>query len=428
MIQGIIFSFYLGTLPVFLIEKGALLSDIAIIHLSALPFSFKLIFAPFLDIYYSNSFGKRKSYIVPANYFLSFILIGLSFDIEDLIASQQLKFLTFFGILSIFLLAIQDIAADGMGADIFIGEKSIYASLAQTIGISLGTLISSHVLVQLNSKTFCNRFFYFEEKNEGILKISHFLCFLGVSLFLVNLYIHKFLNEAKVSQEKERISLKESILSMKAFFLNPSLICFLCFLIISRFTFCFLDSSFKLQLIQKGFPKEDFSNIFLLMLFAGIFFQTLLPKFLKKTSEIKLFYFVTFCKLLENVISLILIETYSNEYHNSYIFWCFLILVCATSHLHHNISYGIMASFYNRISHTFFSGFEATSIAFLTSFGNFGKRMTDVLSLSIIEKFDFKVLVVTGWLMGGGFLLFVRQKILDLENRMSKEIDKRKAD
>ena len=425
-IQGIILSFFMGSLSVFLVERGALLSSVAIVHLSALPFSFKLLFAPFLDIYYFKSFGKRKSYIVPANYILAGVLLFLSYEIEDLIAKIDVKILTFFGVLSIFLLALQDIAADGMGADVFKGDESIYASLPQNIGISLGSIFSSHVLVQLNSKKFCNLYIFSQEKNEGLLSLSLFLCIVGVSLFIVNIYIHIFLKEMKVSEEIEKITLKERIYSMKIFFKDKSLLSFLGFLILLKFTFSFLDSTFKLQLIKKGFPKEDLANIFALLLIVGMLFQVSLPKFLKKTSEMNLLYFSIGFKFLENFMALILLENFTNDNYYSTFFWFFLIFICFASQIHYNISFGIMGSFYNRISQVFFEGFEATCIAFLSSFGNLSKRVTDFISLSIIEKFDFRILVVIGWIFGGVALYMIRPKILNLEKKVLKESNDKK--
>ena len=430
MIQGITLSFFVGTLPVFLVEKGVLLSEIAVLYMLSIPFSLKLLFAPFLDVYYSNSFGKRKSYIVPVNYILSLILIGLSFEINAIIDSKNVKLLTFFGVLCIFLLALQDIAADGLGADVFKAEKSIYASLPQSIGIGLGSFLSSFVLIKLNSKTFCNYYLFSSERNEGILKISHYICFVGVLLFLMNIVIHTTLKEERKNDEEEekskKITLKEKIFSMKIFFTDKRLLCFICFLFLNKFTFSFVDAGFKLRLVQKGFPKEQLSNIFSILLLCGLIFQSFIPKLLKKTSEIKLFYWFFLIKLVENLMTFTILENYHIEHNNSNIFFLFLISTSLINQIQYNVAYTILGSLYNKISRTFEKGFEGTSIAFLTSIGNLGKKSTDIFALSIMDKHNLITLALSGWVFGGTLLILLRKKILELEKNVNLGIGKNK--
>ena len=140
-------------------------------HLLVLPFSLKLFFAPFLDLYYFKRLGRRRSYIIPTNYIISGILIALSCRVESLIESKNIDFLAIAGILAIFPLSIQDIAVDGLGADLFTEEKSIYPALAQTIGISFGNFLASNVLILLNSQTCCNSYIFLTPRDTGVLSL-----------------------------------------------------------------------------------------------------------------------------------------------------------------------------------------------------------------------------------------------------------------
>lgn len=424
-VQGIILSFFMSTLSILLVEKGASFSDIAILHLSSLPYSFKLFFAPFLDIFYSEKLGKRKTYIISANYLLSFILLVGSVYIERMIEMKQIYYLMYFGIFCIFLLALQDIAADGLGSDVFKGNDSIYASVSQTIGISVGMILSSNVLVQLNSKKFCEKYFnIISDNGEGILKISYFLGFIAVFLLFLTIYIHKCLIEEKREENTKReYSLKEPVFALKKFFSNRNLLAILVFLFANKLVFSFLDASFKLKLIQKGFPKEDFAHITSFLSILGVFFQISLPKFLKKIHEINLFYVLLPFKFLENFLALILLELFEKEQYDSWLFWMLLIIVCTFDHLHRNVTYGVMGSVFVKISQTFFIGFEETSLAFLTSVGNVGKRSTDFVSLSLIDYFDLKKLVFFGWGLGGAILLILKEKLFNLERIIIKEKD-----
>jgi PAT family acetyl-CoA transporter-like MFS transporter 1 len=79
-----------------------------------LPFSFKIIFAPLLDTYYSSTFGKRKSYIIPLQYLLTLSLLITSFHIQHWITHKDIYMLTTAGLINILIVATQDIAVDGI--------------------------------------------------------------------------------------------------------------------------------------------------------------------------------------------------------------------------------------------------------------------------------------------------------------------------
>lgn len=70
-LQGTIFGFFTFTLPIIWAEKGVSLSDLAPLTFTYYPYTFKILFAPFVDTYYWEWLGKRKSYVVPIQYIIS---------------------------------------------------------------------------------------------------------------------------------------------------------------------------------------------------------------------------------------------------------------------------------------------------------------------------------------------------------------------
>ena len=64
-IQGIPIGFFGIGCQLLLAEAGASFSDLAILSIMIYPFTFKLLTAPFLDTFYDNNIGKRKTYIIP---------------------------------------------------------------------------------------------------------------------------------------------------------------------------------------------------------------------------------------------------------------------------------------------------------------------------------------------------------------------------
>lgn len=92
MKQGMILNFFVGSLPMIFAEYKVPLEYLGLYHLTTLGFSVKIFFAPFVDIFYFENFGKRKrylsallSFIVPMNYIISVTMIISSFYIEALV-------------------------------------------------------------------------------------------------------------------------------------------------------------------------------------------------------------------------------------------------------------------------------------------------------------------------------------------------------
>lgn len=77
---------------------------IAILSLAIYPFSFKMLTAPFLDVYYIKSIGKRRTYIIPIQYLMAIIYTLLYFTkISTWV--YNIEFLTLIGFILILLSA-----------------------------------------------------------------------------------------------------------------------------------------------------------------------------------------------------------------------------------------------------------------------------------------------------------------------------------
>jgi MFS transporter, PAT family, beta-lactamase induction signal transducer AmpG len=63
--QGLPFGFFTQALPVMLRQSGSSLEEVGLSSLLAVPWALKFIWAPLLDRYWSTTFGRRRSWIVP---------------------------------------------------------------------------------------------------------------------------------------------------------------------------------------------------------------------------------------------------------------------------------------------------------------------------------------------------------------------------
>ena len=62
--QGLPLGFFLSTVPI-LFKKYLSYSQIGEIMLCTMPFSFKILWSPFVEFYHIESIGKRKTWIIP---------------------------------------------------------------------------------------------------------------------------------------------------------------------------------------------------------------------------------------------------------------------------------------------------------------------------------------------------------------------------
>ena len=77
--QGLPVGFMTHALPVILRAQGVSLAQIGGFGLLMLPWSIKILWAPFVDRHGLSSFGHYRSWILPTQLLSVFILIVLSF-------------------------------------------------------------------------------------------------------------------------------------------------------------------------------------------------------------------------------------------------------------------------------------------------------------------------------------------------------------
>lgn len=93
-----------------------------------MPYSFKVFWAPIVELYHIPAMGKRKSWVVPTMLTGSLILFYLSDKIEDLLMAKEVYFLTGLLIANTFVITCQDIAVDSWAVEILHPKNASYQS------------------------------------------------------------------------------------------------------------------------------------------------------------------------------------------------------------------------------------------------------------------------------------------------------------
>jgi PAT family beta-lactamase induction signal transducer AmpG len=146
--QGVPFGFFAQALPAVLRQRGMDLKSIAATSLLSLPWALKFAWAPLVDRYGSERWGRRKTFIVPLQIVSVLLLVGLS-QIDPSRATTALVVGMF---LTNLVFATQDIATDALAVDLLSEESRGLGNGIQVAGYRLGMILGGFGLLWTYAK------------------------------------------------------------------------------------------------------------------------------------------------------------------------------------------------------------------------------------------------------------------------------------
>ncbi len=129
--------FYNVALPAILRHQGVDLRWIGMLSLLYIPWAFKFFWAPVLDRFYLKKLGKRKTWLL-------FTQLALVAGVIMLAMTQFNYGIWIFVIIGLWIstfAATQDIAIDGYTVETLAESEYRLGSMAQSIGVALGSMI-----------------------------------------------------------------------------------------------------------------------------------------------------------------------------------------------------------------------------------------------------------------------------------------------
>lgn len=142
VVQGLPFGFQATALPAYLTASGVSLTTVGFAKALSLPWLLKPLWAPLVDRYTSDRFGRRRTWIVPLQAALASTCLAAAYVPAD----QLALLLVLIGLTNLFA-ATMDIAVDGLAVDMLAAEDLGYGNIAQVVGYKLGMLIGGGLLV-----------------------------------------------------------------------------------------------------------------------------------------------------------------------------------------------------------------------------------------------------------------------------------------
>uniref|UniRef100_A0A0K8TJM3 Acetyl-coenzyme A transporter 1 n=1 Tax=Lygus hesperus TaxID=30085 RepID=A0A0K8TJM3_LYGHE len=249
-----------ATIPMIIQNKGVSFKEQAEFSFTMWPFSLKLLWAPLVDSLYWPSFGRRKTWLVPAQYLIGFFMIFLSFHIDTWLSAEnpQVGFLTILFFAMNFLAATQDIAVDGWALTMLKRQNKSLASTCNTVGQTAGFFLGYVVFMALESASFCNSYLRVEPLDEGMISLPGFLYFWG-SVYLLMTTLVAFIKRENLDVGGEAPSARAAFGSyhlLLRILKLPNIQLFAFLLLTSKIGFAAFDGVTSLKFIEKGVPKE----------------------------------------------------------------------------------------------------------------------------------------------------------------------------
>ncbi len=143
--QGLPFGFFTQALPVILREQGVSLKAIGFTAILALPWALKFLWAPFVDRYGSERFGRRRSWILPLQALGVLLLLVLAHFPPE----HGLGALLVAVALTNLVAATQDVATDGLAVDLLEPAERGYGNGVQVAGYRAGMIVGGGLILAL---------------------------------------------------------------------------------------------------------------------------------------------------------------------------------------------------------------------------------------------------------------------------------------
>ncbi|CAF3370773.1 unnamed protein product [Rotaria socialis] len=260
-----------ASIPLIIQTHGTSWSQQATFSFAFWPFSLKLLWAPIVDALYFKRYGRRKSWLIPVQYLIGFVMILLSYHINDLLYSTEtsvisqshIYYLTavFFGLS--FLAATQDICVDGWALSMLSRENVGWASTCNSVGQTAGYFLGNAVFLAFESKDFSNLYvrrpLHMEFQPTGLITLPGFLTFWGIAFLISTTLVALLKHEIDESYDPNdpHFNLGETYRVLLKALRLPSVRSMALILLTARVGFAATDSMTGLELVERGVTRES---------------------------------------------------------------------------------------------------------------------------------------------------------------------------
>ncbi|KAB7496938.1 Acetyl-coenzyme A transporter 1 [Armadillidium nasatum] len=368
-----------GSIPMILQQRNVSYKDQATFSLAFWPFSIKLLWAPIVDSCYWQMMGRRKSWLVPAQFLIGFFLLVLSININYLLENQDgsphIMILTSVFFALNFLAATQDIAVDGWALTMLSRNNIGWASTCNSVGQTAGYFLGYVVFLALESKDFCVTYL---GQEESLVTLPGFFFFWGI-IFIVTtsfVWIFKTEKDERQSAGEDELDLVETYKVVGKMLKMPSIQSIILVLLTVKIGFAAVDSLTVLKFTEAGVPKEKLALLSVPLTPLQIFLPLYISKFTAGPRPMDTFLTAFLPRLFFGLVFAALVwftpllKGYDGQYHAS--FYLIVVVVYIVHQVFANCMFVAQMAFYAQVSDPSVGG---TYMTLLNTFSNLGGKL-----------------------------------------------------
>ncbi|XP_060865918.1 acetyl-coenzyme A transporter 1-like isoform X2 [Metopolophium dirhodum] len=289
-----------------------------------LPYSLKLLWAPLVDVVYSQRMGKRKSWLVPVQFSIGLSLIFIGSNISNWLMENDthMTALTYVFFCVNALAATNDIAIDGWTLTLLRRENIGYASTCNTSGQALGIAFGYVLFILFESEEFCNKWLRFTAQKGGIVSMEGYLYFWGIMFTVASTSIAFFVKDRFNQADKiSKINIKQIYKVLWKIINLRTMRIFTLIMLAYEMSFSSMGSFVSNpKFMEYGVAKEDMALVDLSLIPIKIFIPILISKFTSGPRPLKILYKTVPYRLMLGISSGVLVYYtpyfISGEYHN----------------------------------------------------------------------------------------------------------------
>ena len=377
---------YMETLMSLFRERQTKSEDLGLLSLMVYPYAFCFLGAPIVDRYYSASFGKRKTYIVPCKMYTFLGLLLLSFFIEDAVKETNFKFIGV-SLCCISLIQLLNMSAvSGLRFEVYGPERVGMATFTLVAGWAFGSSVSYDVFTLLNSKYFVNEVLNMKDSQELITHrtglIFAALCNLAVALLTLCI---KEQREDKLAHHTPKLSTWKLVKFLFTDSLHKLPMIWIIFSLVGVMA---ILSTIPLQLIQRGFRREHIVLIQCANAPLFVIGNLIMSKVMKPGKILQRCAIVIIIKLLCQYIDLYNVSTFSKDINYSHAFALYCISIFMNDVLQLE---SFQMAFIGSIA---YKKYSATFVATFAGITALGKLIPISIAVSLLDYINYNYMFV----------------------------------
>lgn len=247
----------------------------------------KILWAPLVDSVYISSFGRRKSWLVPAQILIGFFMLFLSQNINEWMGDggekPQMVRLTVVFFMLWMLTATQDIALDGWALKMLDRANVGHAATCNVVGQGAGGFVGFILLLLLESKDFANQYIFSEPRSEGLVTLAGFLMFWGCVFLIVTVMVAILKTES--SEDEKQLESNPEFGAIRVYKLLwkilklKSIQKFAAIVLTVGLCYAAADAMTNLKLVEYGIPRDKIALLTVPMLPFNIILPIVLSKY-----------------------------------------------------------------------------------------------------------------------------------------------------